>query len=392
MDVDIWASLPTDLLLEIFGRLETTAVLRSTGVCKPWRRTIIGNAASCLRPRPDCFVPELLLGFFHNYRDKGRHVRLRCLAWPLESAATAVTTIADTTVSSFIQADGGADLASYDELLSSRDGLLLLSGRAAQDLCLCSLVTGDRKFLPAATFKADTYVLVTGYDLTLSDGGGDHDLKALVLAVKEKDIKAGMTYQIFSTCDGAWGEVMRSPVFKKGLATRIYPGSEVICHGSEVHWLGMAADAGVVKCTVAIDVRTCRTWLTALPQVCWPLDCYSSLNVSPIRLATSRNGQLSVVTSIGTNQIEVWVLAGGDQWMLRTTINVESLLSRRQLWFSSFCPRSGCLLGHVQGQDLLIDMERGSCRLAGCIDTNHGGRIYPYEMDWSTYISKMKLF
>jgi len=61
-------------------------------------------------------------------------------------------------------------LEPYDELLSSREGLVLLGGRAAQDLCLCSLMTGDRKFLPANASKACTYVFLAGYDLAVADG------------------------------------------------------------------------------------------------------------------------------------------------------------------------------------------------------------------------------
>jgi hypothetical protein len=37
---DAWLSLLPDLLLDIFGRLETTAVIRWAGAGKPWRRAI----------------------------------------------------------------------------------------------------------------------------------------------------------------------------------------------------------------------------------------------------------------------------------------------------------------------------------------------------------------
>ena len=47
MDVDMWLSLPPDLFLEIFCRLEAAAALRCTRVCKPWEHTIISSAASC---------------------------------------------------------------------------------------------------------------------------------------------------------------------------------------------------------------------------------------------------------------------------------------------------------------------------------------------------------
>ncbi|CAN6278942.1 unnamed protein product [Urochloa humidicola] len=399
MDEDTWASLPPDLLLEIFLRLEAAAALRCTGVCKRWRRAIIGNAASCLRPRVDCSVPGLLLGFFHNHRDRGgrRDVILQRLPGP--SSATRFPA-----ASSLVHGDA-TDLAPYDELLSSRDGLVLLGGRAAaaaeQGLCLCSLMTGDRKFLPAAAFRACTYVLLTAYDL---GGGAGDNLEALILAVKEKDVAGGMTYQTFSTCDGgAWGDVItRSvPASEEGRrhaqVTRIYPGSEVVCGGGAVHWLAAAADAGVVERAVALDVRTGRTWVTALPEGSGELDCYGALRDSPLRLATSGDGgRLSVVRSFGGGAIEVWVLAGdggggGGRWALRRTIEVPCC-GGDDVWFSAFCPRSGCLLGHVGGKDVIVDAERGSSCVIGGVGTSHGGRTYSYEMDWSTYLANMKHF
>ncbi|CAL4968673.1 unnamed protein product [Urochloa decumbens] len=391
--VDAWASLPPDLLLDIFLRLEAAAALRCTGVCKHWRRAIISNAASCLRPRrvDDCFVPGLLLGFFHNHLDTHtgrRHVMLQRLPGPSAARFPAA--------SSLVHGDA-TDLAPYDELLSCRDGLVLLGGgrAAAQGLCLCSLMTGDRKFIPAAAFRACTYVLLTAYDLTASDargggGGGGEELEALILAVKEKDVGGGVTYQTFSTRDGAWGEVTRSPRF--GHVTRIYTGSEVICRGGAVHWLAMGDHAGMVERTVAVDVRTGRTWVTALPEGCGELDCYGGLHDSPLRLATSGDGRLSVVRSFGGGAVEVWVLAGGDGWSLRRTIKAPCCGG--EVWFSAFCPRSGCLLGQVGDKEIIVDAERGSCCLIGSVDdtTNHGRCLYPYEMDWSTYLAKMKHF
>jgi hypothetical protein len=43
--VGAWASLPLDLLLEIFRRLESTAVVHCAGACRSRRRAIIGNAS-----------------------------------------------------------------------------------------------------------------------------------------------------------------------------------------------------------------------------------------------------------------------------------------------------------------------------------------------------------
>ncbi|KAF8653070.1 hypothetical protein HU200_062511 [Digitaria exilis] len=402
MDVDTWASPPPELLLEIFSRLPASATLSCSGVCKPWRRTILNNATSFLRPRPDRFFPGLLLGFLHNRRDAGRrHVSLQRLLMPgPPEFAPAVTAAGLPAVISSFLVHGGAELAPYDEVLSSRDGLVLLRGKNARDrrLCLRNLMTGQCKLLPSGEFKdACTYVLLTGYDLA---GVGDTEA-LVVLAVKEKDIDGGMTYQIFSAARGgggaSWGEVTSSPRFTKGghvTLTRIYPGSEVIVFGGAVHWLAMAAELGGVECAVALDVRTGRTWSTRLPEGCGRLDYYGSLSTRPARLVTSADGRLSLVRSFGDCLVEVWVLAGGDQWAPRRTIDVRSLLPYRRwrdeaVLFSAFCPRSGWLVGHLDGMELLVDAERGSCCM---VDTNHGECLFSYEMDWSTYLAKMKHF
>ncbi|CAO2142872.1 unnamed protein product [Urochloa humidicola] len=115
-------------------------------------------------------------------------------------------------------------------------------------------------------------------------------------------------------------------------------------------------------------------------------------------MATTEDGRLSLILHMPGGQIEVWVLLGRHGvWMRRRTIDVKGLLPEfycqqvGQVRLSGFCPRSGCLFGDVDGQDLLIDVERGSVHLTGRFGV---GRVtkYPYEMDWSTYISKMKYF
>ena len=59
--------------------------------------------------------------------------------------------------------------------------------------------------------------MLTGYDLAVADGGGGGgDLRAPILAVREKNIEGCLTYQILSTSDGAWGAVTRSPQVRGG--------------------------------------------------------------------------------------------------------------------------------------------------------------------------------
>ena len=67
--VDMWAaSLPIDLILEIFLRLEPAAVVCSAGVCKPWRPAIIDNASIIGTHLDRFFGPSLLLGIFQYDR------------------------------------------------------------------------------------------------------------------------------------------------------------------------------------------------------------------------------------------------------------------------------------------------------------------------------------
>ncbi|KAK8448238.1 hypothetical protein SEVIR_8G247901v4 [Setaria viridis] len=208
----MWASLPCDLLVDILlRRLDSaSAVVRCAGACKPWRRAIIANA-SRLRPYPDRFNPNLLLGFFHRRWLDGRHVaRLQYVPGPFEDLLSS-DVAADTTVPG-AAARGGVDAASYDEPLSSHDGLLLLGGSAAGDLCLCNPLTGSCSFVPkpAATFgPICKYMLVTGDDDSTPGVG------VRILAVKQGGvdyINGGMTYQVFSCASGEWGPLRWSAV------------------------------------------------------------------------------------------------------------------------------------------------------------------------------------
>ncbi|CAO2145126.1 unnamed protein product [Urochloa humidicola] len=161
MDMDMWTSLPLELLLEIFRCLDFTDIVRCAGTCKPWRRVIIGNATSCLQSRPDRFVPNLLLGFFFHkiYSDDDARVSLQCTPGPLEPVFVMPTASSAT----------GKDIALYNKLVSCRDGLLLLKGRDVDGLCLYNTMTRDHTFIPAAALEPHSYVLITGYDMSPAD-------------------------------------------------------------------------------------------------------------------------------------------------------------------------------------------------------------------------------
>ncbi|CAN6226756.1 unnamed protein product [Urochloa humidicola] len=428
---NMWvSSLPADLLVAIFRRLDASDIVRSAGVCKPWRRAIIDNASS-LRPHPDRFNPSLLICCWHV----GHSTRLQ----RLPTVHTATTTLPsfiptgaargidlaleddepppsrggllvllDGSCRLVLPTSGSSDdsIAIYDKPLSSRDGFMLLAGSPTGDLCLRNPLTGSHKILPASSFKECVYALVTKHDLMITpSGGNDNSAIWMVLAVKLGDnIGGGMTYQIFSSESGKWGPIKRSGKLEEGLDhARIYetPKDVVVCDGA-ICLLGVAC-IGDVLCrrTFAIDVCTERTWTIELPEKYGDLEtCTSYFPASRLALATSEDGRrLSLIVSVQGYQMEVWDhIAESRHWVLRRTVDVCNLLPRNtvtgyssSLGLSLFCPRSGCMFVHLDGQDLLIGVYGGSARP---IKRVAGGSVkwYPYEMDWSTYISRMKYY
>jgi hypothetical protein len=166
----------------------------------------------------------------------------------------------------------------------------------------------------------------------------------------------------------------------------------VVAGDAVVYWLveSMVDYAGgrVRRFVVALDVRTERTWTVQVPErLAATISC---IGYYTIALATSEDGsRLSLILQRLGHKIDVWELIGGGdgQWMLRRTIDVRGLVR-----ISVFvCPRSGCLFGDIDGHDLLVDVNGGSVRPTESFGV---ARLtnYPYEMDWPTYISKMKHF
>ncbi|CAN6226731.1 unnamed protein product [Urochloa humidicola] len=400
MEMTLWTSLPLELLLEIFRRLDITDIVRCAGTCKPWRRIIIGNSTSCLRTRPNRFIPNLLLGFFFHktYSDA---VSLQRTPGPFEPVFMMPTANSAT----------GKDIALYNKPLLCRDGLLLFKGRDVDGLCLYNTMTRDHTFIPAAAFEPHSYVLITGYD----DMSPSDNLGFRIPAVKVEDADDHNTFtfhhQQFScpTSSGTatWGPVKRSHEFVKDDYASMSLCNDVVICGGAVHWLGVwtliefsifGDNVLSVEETQAytLDINTGRTWATKLP------DKYKNGYLSYSRvLATSGDGRLSVVMGCWFHGdegscIQLWVLAGEDQWSLEWTVVVPAINLRTHLWMNSivFCPRSGCLLLEVEGGDLIIEVDTGSShRMQYCSSRHsHYGYRYPYEMDLCTYLSRMKVF
>jgi hypothetical protein len=169
-------------------------------------------------------------------------------------------------------------------------------------------------------------------------------------------------------------------------------GSVVVCHGAVTWFVYVGRNRRIRKCMFSIDLRTERTWTTELPGV-------DNGETRSFVLAVSEDGRLSLVKMLRSlPQMEVWVLIGDGQWTLRRTIrNVEKLLPDcprmwGMRWLSGFCPRSGYLFG--TGIDdmgfehhFLIGVDGSSPRLIGRDESRSSASWFPYEMDWSAYIS-----
>ncbi|CAO2142869.1 unnamed protein product [Urochloa humidicola] len=396
-DVDMWPSLLTDLLLDIFSRLDVSDLVQCTCTCKPWRRTIIANISS-LRLRPDCFNPNLLLGFFHEYWNDGKFndVRFQRAKGPLDSALIRATTDGDgpEKLSSFISADsaGSIDLSSYNIVLSSRDGLLLLEGSGKGDLCLCNPLTGDCTFLPYTAFPPDKCVLVTGYDL---DGpSNDHQGVRIVAMEGERSTHDfwKVKYQLSSPTTASagkapaatWGPVKRSQEYKSCPGGyKMFVGDPIICNGA-IHWLDLLINGNL--CVFIIDMRTGRTWMIQVPE-------QTRYGHHDHVLATSRDGKITIVNqSIFLDRtINVWVLVDGKRWTLQRMIGGPNINRLKPL----FCSRSGWVLANVcYRKEVLINLQTGSHRpITYPYDKDSDCELqHPYEMDWSIYLSRMKHF
>ncbi|CAN6363734.1 unnamed protein product [Urochloa humidicola] len=398
--MDMWLSLPPELLGDVFRRLDTaTDVINCASVCKQWRRAIIDNALS-LRPRPNRFNPNLLIGFFSKW--KGTF--LQCVPGPFQSTLLAITGGKEGHCErpvNLIPAPntGGVDLALYNSVLSSGDGFLLLEScnRHVVDLCLCNPMTGACTFLPTAAFQAHAYILVIGHNLSPPEPD-DMEIRIQIVAVESKyhnDITT-LKYQYFSSTSsfvtGSWGAVMRSREFaKKHLVVKINRGAEVVS-GSTIYWFGHSCSIAPTYLSVAaMDMRTGCTRTIGLPK-----ECQTGRHLGRHVLATTSDGRLSLLQSAQRcgkrDHIQVWVHVKGAWWTLQRIIKVPNLCFQNDI----FWPRSGCLLvEEEEGQALLIDIETGSSRPITCLYAtvpNYVKSCYPYEMDWPTYLSKMDPF
>jgi hypothetical protein len=169
-----------------------------------------------------------------------------------------------------------------------------------------------------------------------------------------------------------------------------------------VYWLaGPKSSAGLITCTVGLDICTGRAWATKLPSQCE----FIHTSTTPYVLTTSGNGGLSLLQPLPDHHrnIQVWVLDGDGEaveWTMqhKISIHVPNHPADENPGFlctNVVCPRSGFLLNVLSsGRQQRINLDSRASQPVQHIDKR--GRYqtdyYPYEMDWSTYISNMKNF
>ncbi|CAO2046088.1 unnamed protein product [Urochloa humidicola] len=274
------------------------------------------------------------------------------------------------------------------------------------DLCLCNTMNGTCRLLPAPDMSiaraaaGPSYVIVTGHDT----GSNDNGSVVWILAVNH-GATGGMAYQIFSYLSGEWGPAKLSARLPKGTASARTFGHDAVCRGGTVYWLSTSRlEIGLVcrAFAFAMDVRTERTWTMQLPEkhavrkVDRDNPRYFSCSLTPV---TSRDGRLSLIVSLPSPQIEVWVLGGDGRWTLQRRIDVPELLPdhcRRRArpdWLRAYCYSSGCLFADVDERDVVIAVDEDSLCSNPMQQIVHSRvSYYPYEMDYSTFVSKMKYF
>ncbi|OEL29677.1 hypothetical protein BAE44_0009305 [Dichanthelium oligosanthes] len=209
MDEDMWASPPTDLLVEIFCRLEASDVVHCACACKPWRRAIIGNAWSLL-PRPDAFNPNLLLGFFYQYWHIGRVIDVR-LPGLFESAlAVPPPAGCETSLLSYRPAPPPPASTCRHSTGCCRRAMASSCSRACMWIISACATPCLGTARSSPTRRRSWLWLVSSYDLSPSD-----ELGVRIVAVQAEEIDDGhsllaLGYQIFSRTSntgeaGAWG-------------------------------------------------------------------------------------------------------------------------------------------------------------------------------------------
>jgi hypothetical protein len=256
------------------------------------------------------------------------------------------------------------------------------------------------------------YVLITGRDVSSSADNS----AVWVLAVKggrQESVSGGTTFQIFSSASGEWGPVKRSAWLEEGGHGTAYmfsgPKEVAVCRGGAVYWLSQlnltseegGRRSGWRRCAFGMDVRTERTWTTTFPEKYAELNYVSNpTNNCCIAMATSEDSRrLSLIVALPRHRMEVWeLICGGGEWTLRRTMDLHNPRCSGEGYVSlwSFYPRSRWLLGEVDGNTYLIPVDEDCpCPMAPTITWVNKGNFsywYPYEMDWSTYVSKMKHF
>ncbi|KAF8736463.1 hypothetical protein HU200_014335 [Digitaria exilis] len=298
-DANTWASLPVDLLVEILRRLDappTRTVVAFAGTCKPWRRAHHRNVSS-LKLHPDRFNPTFLLGFFHRQWLADATSRGFSSPGPVRQNAQPGRA-ADT------MPPWPSNAQALRRALSSRDGFRARRRERRRGLFLCNPLPEPAGFIPSPVIGASRpcrFVLVTD-----PRRAPDGHLRRWLGPGQTIDGGDDHRFRFF-LCDGD-KDVVVCPELRRLLARH-------------------------------------RAWMerVELPETIMEMG--------------SRRRQTAGVTGLTAawSPLQVWELGGGGEWTLRRRIDVPEEVMTTM----AFVRGDGCLFGDVEGEDILIDVERG---------------------------------
>ncbi|CAL4936245.1 unnamed protein product [Urochloa decumbens] len=246
-------TLPSDPLLEIITRFDDVeTVVRCAAICKPLRRAILD---------PDLFPRRLASSAAAN-GGFDPDLLLSVTYWPLavnsiHSGEHFPADAFEQTASSRVRFD--ADLLLSYQLLSSRDGLLVLGRNheapddaqmSASDieLLVCNTITGHVTSVPRLNHRGASGAFRSGIHppVLLSTGGGGRSFELLVMYKGDYFLSVSREIQIFSSRKSEWGAarwIHKPPRMELARAASTVPA--VV--GRTVHWLACKDNAEQVK-------------------------------------------------------------------------------------------------------------------------------------------------
>ncbi|CAL4927627.1 unnamed protein product [Urochloa decumbens] len=323
-------TLPSDPLLEVIERFDNVeAIVRCAAVSKPLRRAILDpdlfpRRLAARAAANGGFDPDLLLSVTCRPR----------AASSIDSDDHFAAAAFSQTASSRVRFD--ADLLLSYQLLSSRDGLLVLGRNhevpddtqmSASDieLLVCNTITGHVTSVPRlnhwdaiGAFRSGIYPPVL-----LSTGGGGRSFELLVMYKGDYFFSVSREIQIFSSQRSEWGAARKIHKPTRMELVRVASTVPAVV-GRTVHWLACKDNPAQVvfrggdMFILAIHPEeTQEATAIKLPQglltnLTTSSECEHNLAHTIILAATAEGKRLSIVAAENL-VISVWTLLPEDQ-------------------------------------------------------------------------------